>query len=156
MGPVNQRAVALCMHILAAVAPCKSAVMPPPEEELLARVDIGAFSPKSIIIQEEGSVSQNYSDQATEKENVSQVFVSPQRIRSLKDTTKTGGYFNLEHEYAQRPATDAVPYKINVRTGNVSHSIHCRNHLACPRCLMRVIESVKSLCPEPIIERRVG
>ena len=110
--------------------------------DLSVKLEIHDSSPKSIFIQNDGTVI------FTEGEQTNQTKISKEEMELLKQFMLGSNFFSLNEEYEGSGCCDFIPNTIIVTVGNKTHSVYCYND--CPEEFNKIEEKVKSTWPYKI------
>jgi len=111
-------------------------------EELFVELKIHDSVPKSLVIQNDGTVI------FKEGNKSNQIRVSSEEIKALKQCILDNNFFSLKKEYADKNLLDAVGHTITITIGNKTHSVYC--YCSCPKEFGNILKKIKSLWPYEI------
>ena len=116
----------------------------PITRELFVELKIHDSVPKSLVIQNDGTVT----FQEGNKSN--QIKVSSEEIKALKQCILDNNFFSLKKRYVDKYLRDAVGHTITVTIGNKTHSVYCYGYGSCPKEFRNILKKIKSLWPYEI------
>jgi hypothetical protein len=110
--------------------------------DLSVRLDIHDSLPKSILIQNDGTVT------FTEGGKTEQATIPAEEAVSLKQSIQESDFFSLDERYEGSGCCDFVAHTIIVTIGNTNHSVYCYN--GCPAEFDMIKDRIENAWPKKI------
>ena len=114
----------------------------PITRELFVELKIHDSVPKSLVIQNDGTVI------FKEGNKSNQIKVSSEEIKALKQCILDNNFFSLKEKYVDRNLLDGIGHTITITIDNKTHSVYCYG--SCPKEFRNILKKIKSLWPYEI------